>query len=147
MKIKKSVAIIAAALITAGSLCSLSLPQEPEKPQNLKVLPKNIGHEELIVVMRNFNTALGVKCNFCHAPSKDDAKHLDFASDANPHKDVARDMMRMANRINKKFFKGTEPMTVTCYTCHHGNAEPASKPADSAAKQLSAPPAQPATNN
>lgn len=135
MKIKKSMALLAAAFVTAGALCSLSLPQEPEKPKNLKVLPKNISHEELIVVMRNFNNALGVKCGFCHAPSKDDPKHMDFASDENPHKGVARDMVRMTNRINKKFFKGSEPMTVTCYTCHHGNEEPQSKPADSKGPQ------------
>ncbi|MBV8255600.1 MAG: c-type cytochrome [Chitinophaga sp.] len=146
MKINKSVAIIAAALITAGSLCSLTLPPKQEKPKNLKVLPKDIGHEELIVVMRGFNTSLGVKCNFCHAPSKDDAKHLDFASDDNPHKDVARDMMRMADTINKQFFKGSQQMTVTCYTCHHGNKEPLSQPSDSAAKQISAPPPPPANN-
>ncbi|MFB6455011.1 c-type cytochrome [Chitinophaga sp. Hz27] len=139
MKLKKSVVVVAAAIIAAGSLCSLSLPQQQEKPKNLKVLPKDISHEELIVVMRNFNSALGVRCNFCHAPSKDDPKKMDFASDDNPHKEIARDMMRMTKRINKKFFKGAEPMTVTCYTCHHGNQEPASKPAEG-----QTPPAPPA---
>ncbi|MFY0254752.1 c-type cytochrome [Chitinophaga sp. 30R24] len=127
MKIRKSF-VVAAALLAAGTLCSLALPQEPEKAHNLKVLPKNISHEELISVMRGFNTALGVKCNFCHEPRKDDAKKLDFASDANPHKDVARDMLKMTSRINKKFFKGSQTMEVTCYTCHHGNEEPKTKP-------------------
>ncbi|HVI43241.1 MAG TPA: c-type cytochrome [Chitinophaga sp.] len=133
MKMKKTF-IVVAALSAAVTLCSLALPQdhEHEKAKNLKVLPKNISHDELMTVMRSFNAALGVKCNFCHAAQKDDAKKLDFASNDNPHKDVARDMMRMTKRINKKFFKNTEVMAVTCYTCHHGNEEPKSKPEEAA---------------
>jgi hypothetical protein len=127
MKISKSFVVVAA-LLAAGTLCSLALPQEPERAKNLKVLPKNISHEELITVMRGFDAALGVKCNFCHAPQKDDAKKLDFASDENPHKGTAREMMRMTKRINKKFFKNSEVMAVSCYTCHHGNEEPKTKP-------------------
>ncbi|MCW3463430.1 c-type cytochrome [Chitinophaga nivalis] len=127
MRIKNTFAV-AAAFVVAGSLCSLSLPAAKEGPANLKVLPKNIPHEELMTVMRGFNTALGVKCGFCHAQQKEDAKKLDFASDANPHKDVARDMMRMTRRINRKFFRESETMTITCYSCHHGNETPKSKP-------------------
>ena len=127
MKIRKSFVVVAA-IVAAGTLCSLALPQEPEKATNLKVLPKNIAHDDLIKVMKGFNAALGVKCNFCHEPRKDDPKKLDFASDANEHKGTARDMIRMAQRINKKFFKGSETMSVTCYTCHNGNKEPKVKP-------------------
>lgn len=127
MKIRKSILVVAA-IAAVGTLCSLTLPQEPEKAKNLKVLPKNMEHEELITVMKSFNAALGVKCNFCHEPRKDDPKKLDFASDANEHKGIARDMLRMTQRINKKFFKGSETMSVTCYTCHNGNKEPKVKP-------------------
>ncbi|CAL1516711.1 c-type cytochrome [Chitinophaga sp. MM2321] len=133
MKLKKSF-IVVSALLVAGTLCSLALPQENEKAKNLKVLPKNISHEELITVMKGFNAALGVKCNFCHAPQKDDPKKLDFPSDENPHKGVARDMIRMTKRINKKFFKGSEVMSVSCYTCHNGNEEPKTKPEVASAK-------------
>ncbi|MGN7820424.1 c-type cytochrome [Chitinophaga varians] len=133
MKMKKTF-MVAAALATAVTLCSLALPQEPEKPKNLKVLPKNISHDELIATMRSFNAALGVKCGYCHAAQKDDPKKLDFASDENQHKDIARSMMKMTHRINKKFFKGTEVMSVSCYTCHHGNEEPKTKPDEAPAK-------------
>ncbi|NIG53366.1 c-type cytochrome [Chitinophaga sp. Cy-1792] len=143
MKLKKSVVVVAAALIAAGSLCSLSLPQQPEGPKNLKVLPKDISHDQLIAVMHNFNTSLSVKCNFCHAPGKDDPKKMDFASDDNPHKDIARDMMRMTDSINTNFFKGSATMTVTCYTCHHGDKEPVSKPAEG--QTPPPPPQQPAS--
>jgi cytochrome c2 len=127
MKMKGSF-ILALALVLAATLCSLSLPEEPEKAKNLKVLPKNISHEELDNVMRGFKNALGVKCSFCHEPRKDDPKKLDFASDGNKHKEVARDMMRMTARINKKYFKGHETLSVTCYTCHRGNEEPKTLP-------------------
>jgi len=115
-------------LFIAVTLCSLSLPQDPPKAKNLKVLPKDISHEELDNVMKAFKNSLGVKCGFCHAPQKDNPQKLDFASDDNEHKDVAREMMRMTAKINKKYFKGNQPMAVTCYTCHHGNEEPKSTP-------------------
>ena len=49
-------------------------PTEEHKYKNLKVLPKNISKEDLDKVMDGFKTALGVKCSFCHAPSKDTAQ-------------------------------------------------------------------------
>ncbi len=104
-------------------------PPDPPKPKNLKVLPKDISHEDLDKVMDGFKAALGVKCNFCHAQSKDTASHhLDFASDEKPEKSTARDMMRMTKKINKKFFNykndGTAVPPVACMTCHRGSAHP-----------------------
>ncbi|RZK29591.1 MAG: c-type cytochrome, partial [Hymenobacter sp.] len=61
-------------------------------------------NDEMQLIMKGFKTALGVKCGFCHAQSKADPSKMDFASDENKHKDVARDMLRMTTRINKKFF-------------------------------------------
>lgn len=120
-------------LLISVVLCSLTFPpgdKQEQKAKNLKVLPKDISHEELENVMRGFKNALGVKCGFCHDPRKDDPKKLDFAGDENKHKAIARDMMRMTARINKKYFKesGNEALKVTCYTCHHGNKEPVSQP-------------------
>src|SRR5580658_5467104 len=80
-------------------------PPDEHKNKNLKVLPKNISHEDLDKIMDGFKAALGVKCNFCHAPFKDTTNHhLDFASDDKPEKNIARHMMRMTTKINKKFF-------------------------------------------
>ena len=59
----------------------------PQHKRNLKVLPKDISHEELEKVMDGFKAALGVKCNYCHAASKTDPKKLDFASDEKPEKE------------------------------------------------------------
>lgn len=92
--------------------------------KNLKVLPKDISDDDLKAVMREFNAALGVKCSHCHAPGADGK--LDFASDAKPVKNVARDMMRMTKGINKKYFGEKDPQnfTVNCMTCHSGNSDP-----------------------
>ena len=110
---------------------SLSFKDEP-KFKNLKVLSKNITNDELEIVMKEFKTALGVKCNFCHAPSKTDPKKMDFASDENKHKDVARDMMRMSMKINKKYFKENQNKdsiaSISCFTCHRGDKEPKGAP-------------------
>ncbi len=97
---------------------------------NLKVLPKNIDHEELVKIMKGFNVSLGVKCNFCHVPSKTDPKKLDFRSDEKPEKDITRSMMKMTAKINKKYFKQSEggtPLAITCITCHNGKEHPESK--------------------
>jgi hypothetical protein len=106
-------------------------PNEDPGPKNLKVLPKNISKDDLDKVMDGFKAALGVKCNFCHAASKDSSSNkLDFASDDKPEKNVARHMMRMTAKINKKFFsfnkdeKGESKQTVFCITCHRGNPHP-----------------------
>jgi cytochrome c553 len=115
-------------VILVVAFCSLSFKEEP-RFKNLKVLNKKITNEELEIVMKEFKTALGVKCSFCHAPSKTDPKKMDFASDENKHKDIARGMLRMTMKINKKYFKEPKDSVamVSCYTCHNGQKEP--KPA------------------
>lgn len=135
---------IAATLIVVGIVAfgSLSFSQAPqphkEKHKNLKILPKNIDDATLIAVMHNFEHALNYRCGDCHARSADDPKKLDFASDANPHKDVARHMMKMMMKINKKYFKVkggnfasnyvNAKYDITCYTCHHGSEHPLTFP-------------------
>jgi hypothetical protein len=96
-------------------------------PTNLKVLPKDTTGPQVIAIMRNFEGDLGVECSYCHA--KDPASgRLNFASDANPMKDRARVMMKMANAINTEYLTqltDPPPMNpVTCGTCHRGMAKP-----------------------
>jgi hypothetical protein len=96
------------------------------KPKNLKVLPKDITHDELIELMKGFNQSLGVKCVFCHVNIGD---KWDFASDEKKEKSIARKMFKMAHAINKKYFGVTSKLygTVTCMTCHQGGTEPKGK--------------------
>lgn len=110
-------------------ILSAFMPPPEQKAKNLKVLPKDISKEALDEVMDGFKAALGVKCNFCHAPQADNPKKLDFASDAKPEKEMARNMMRMTAKINKKYFHNKEEalLVVSCVTCHNGHEHPLSK--------------------
>jgi len=120
--------------LTAAVLLAVAFTAPPaEEPgfKNLKVLPKNISHENLEKIMHGFNFALGVHCDFCHAHSKDpNERHPDFASDEKKEKNRAREMMKMTLTINKKFFEdknaaiGDSTLSVSCYTCHHGSEHP-----------------------
>jgi hypothetical protein len=110
-------------------------PQDDKPKRNLKILPKDISHDDLDKIMDSWKVALGVKCSFCHAPSKDStSRHLDFASDAKPEKEIARHMFRMTAKINKKYFsfnkddQGAVIPAVSCLTCHRGNPHPETKP-------------------
>ena len=127
-KKKTTVLFMLVILVLAGIAAS-----KPPKPtfKNLKVLPKNISHDDLDKVMDEWKAALGVRCNFCHSPRKDDPKKMDFASDDKPEKEMARDMYRMTARINKKYFHYKQGDTtavapVGCMTCHHGKEHPES---------------------
>ena len=101
-----------------------------QKDRNLKVLPKDISDTKLDSIMKTYNVALGVKCDFCHVPIKNIPDSLDYVSDAEPMKEEARKMMRMVIDINKKNFhynKNEQPEylnTVTCKTCHRGEPFP-----------------------
>jgi len=124
---KKSLVLIAIVSLMFLGIAASRPPADTHK--NLKVLPKNISHDDLDKVMDEWKEALGVKCNFCHAAQKENPRKLDFASDEKPEKNVAREMYRMTGRINKKFFdykktaENPDP-PVGCMTCHHGKPHP-----------------------
>ncbi len=125
----KSVTIVtlSACLAVAAIAQKQSDRKEEPRPKNLTVLSKNISHDSLINIMKEYSVSLGVRCGFCHAKSSD-GEHLNFASDDNGKKKVARYMMTMTAAINKKYFaaenKGNAVNMVSCYTCHHGHEEP-----------------------
>jgi cytochrome c2 len=125
--------------VLAGIVVLLSafMPKQQDtfKAKNLKVLPKNISKEDLDKIMDGFKVSLGVRCNYCHASMKDNPKKMDFASDDNAKKDIARDMMRMTAKINKKYFQhemkdGKGQTEISCTTCHNGKSEPVLKSDD-----------------
>ncbi len=117
-----------AAIVFAG----VTVVNGPVQERNLKVLPKDISDQKLDSIMHTYNIALGVKCQFCHVPKivfgyKDS---LDYASDKEPMKENARNMLRMVIDINSKNFWPDKNVpkeylhTVTCKTCHRGEAFP-----------------------
>jgi hypothetical protein len=112
--------------------------EEEEKPQNLKVLSKKMSQDDLHAIMRTYSKSLGVRCNHCHAQSKDDPKHLDFASDEKPTKATARKMIRMTADINKKYISKIDEgrlEQIACVTCHMGHLKPTIS-VDSLAKKV-----------
>ena len=51
--------------------------------------------------MRGFSRALGVRCQYCHVGEEGQPlSEFDFASDDNPNKDRAREMLRMLGTVN-----------------------------------------------
>jgi hypothetical protein len=112
--------------ITASAM----LASRPVRDRNLKVLPQDISEQKLDSIMHSYNTALGVECKFCHVPFMGFKDSFDFASDKEPMKENARNMMRMMIEVNKNYFwfdKNQRPeylRTVACITCHRGEELP-----------------------
>lgn len=104
-------------------------PQPP--PKNLQVLPATMSRQEVVNVMRGFTQALGVRCPYCHVGEEGAPLNtFDFASDDKPTKATARLMIKMSRDLNTNYLAavGTKPAgeaRVTCYTCHRGEAKPA----------------------
>lgn len=100
---------------------------------NLKVLPKDISHDNLMAIMHSYEKSLGYTCGDCHSKSKVNPEKLNFASYDNPKKQVALDMMKMVKKLNKKEFAVKGDFThnylycryyVSCVTCHQGKETP-----------------------
>jgi hypothetical protein len=104
----------------ASSALQAVFAQQPAT--NLKVLAADT---EMLFVMQSFGQALGVQCTYCHVQG-------DFASDANPKKEIARRMIRMVRQIDLGFQSSTGVFPagyheVDCMTCHRGRTKPETK--------------------
>ncbi len=120
------ISLLSAAIVVFAA----ATPHRQDEFKNLQVLPKNISAKELDKIMEGFNEGLGVSCGYCHSKNPD-TKDFEFDKDAKSEKLMARSMMLLTNDINKKYFPNTSGVSaVTCYTCHHGNAMPATDTAD-----------------
>lgn len=117
MRLLLAVALLAPVAMVAQDQAPPAEHHEHPAPKNLKLLDA----KDLMPTMRFFRESLGVKCSFCHVEG-------DFASDENPHKNVARKMIELARDINSKFPDGGAEQHVTCYTCHRGSEHPATQP-------------------
>jgi len=130
-------------LIASAGLFGLSVASAQTTPpaqapfavppfKNLKVFPQTISRAELIQNMKAFTSALGVRCTYCHVGTEGQPlSTYDFASDKIDHKDIARGMLRMADRLNDEqlpAITGLPDAKVTCFTCHRGSTKPATEP-------------------
>lgn len=101
----------------------------PDSLINTKVIPHSTPVIEVVGTMRNFTSALGVRCQFCHVGREGQPlEQFDFASDQKRNKLVARQMMRMVAEVNRRLDtipeRGQPPVTATCMTCHRGVSRP-----------------------
>ncbi len=101
----------------------------PDSLVNTAVIPRSTPVVQVIGMMRNFTSFLGVRCSYCHEGSEgQDLTRYDFASDTKRPKVVARQMMRMVDEINRRLDtlpeRAPQGLRVTCGTCHRGVARP-----------------------
>ena len=105
--------------------------------KNVQVLPFKTEKEITRYMKKQVAKSLGVKCAFCH-----DIK--DKSKDDNPHKLVAREMMKMLAEVNENMTSITElaqksglenwekTPIVECWSCHRGQTIPEySRPSNS----------------
>jgi hypothetical protein len=118
--------VIAGLLVLAGA--SRLSAQIPTTFVNLQVMAPDTPQPELVAMMRGFALGLGVRCNYCHVGENPTTfEGYDFAADTKPVKQTARGMMRMVREINTRLLPAARPgatVTVTCTTCHRGQAVP-----------------------
>lgn len=121
--------LVAALLVAAGPANA----QIPQRFENLQVLPKETRRDSLIAVMRDFASALGVRCVHCHVGEDNPGLvGIDFKADERAPKRVAREMMRMVATVNDDLLaripmstaSSTSGARVTCVTCHRGMPRP-----------------------
>lgn len=93
---------------------------------------KDTPADQLNASMQFISASLGVDCAFCHVEGKPEA-------DDKGAKKTARSMIAMQMAINKDNFGGRPQ--VTCYSCHHGVAQPVGVPPVQTADAAPRPPA------
>jgi tetratricopeptide (TPR) repeat protein len=75
--------------------------------------------------MQAIDRALGVRCDYCHAPRSADTSQTSPAPQPEPKKAIALAMMAMTRDLNSKIQEATgkfpaEAARVDCVTCHRG---------------------------
>jgi len=132
-RVSSAVAAVGITVFLAAGAAAQTPPapaQPPPPLTNLQVYPKDIPRPQLIATMQGFVAALGVQasggCGYCHVGT---APQFDFASEANPKKNVARKMILMSRDITAKLPEVTgkpaaEVTSLRCATCHRGVAVP-----------------------
>ena len=122
--------LLGVALFMAPKLMAQSAGKfPPDSLVNLRVIPRDLPVLEVIGMMRNYATWLGVRCQYCHVGQEGmPLGQFDFPSDDKRTKLVARQMMRMVGEINQRLDtlpgRGANGLHVTCGTCHRGVSRP-----------------------
>jgi hypothetical protein len=131
---KKTIVSAAICLFIGTGIAASHAPPEKTEWKNLKIIPKNTDEDQMERIMHKISHDLGVTCSHCHPDTKPGITpiRVDFVTDEMPEKEIARDMMRMTDRLNKKYFGykndyGFESLSkslITCNSCHRGLPKP-----------------------
>lgn len=118
----------ASSVILSAAAEDLAAEGRGALPLNLQVLPKDLAPRSLGQLMKRYEKDLGVSCSYCHVENRDTGK-LDYVSDENPKKQIARIMIAMLDDINDRHLAqlGADARYaagVTCGSCHQGRANP-----------------------
>lgn len=115
-------------------ITGIAFTSKPGEANNLKIIPKNTDGDQLERIMHKMTHDLGVTCSYCHPDTKPGIfpVRVDFETDSKPEKLIARKMMRMTDKLNKKYFGYTNDYSfrslnqsvLTCNTCHRGLPKP-----------------------
>jgi len=106
--------------------------QIPDEFTNLKLLDPEIEKRQLVSIMKDWASGLGVRCTHCHV-GPDNLQGMDFATDEKATKRTARKMLLMSRAINRELLVGLpvveeserkRAQVVSCYTCHRGLSTP-----------------------
>src|SRR5262245_8403046 len=93
------------------------------REKNVKLLG-DLSTSQFIPVMNFFAASMGRRCNFCHVNNQG---QWDYASDAKPEKNTAREMIKLVMDTNNRLTQlKLDP--ISCYTCHRGRNSPQSVP-------------------
>ena len=124
----RAVAVGVALLVASAPLAAQAGKFPPDSLVNVKVIPKGTSLIQVVGQMRNFAIGLGVRCVFCHVGEDGPLDKVDFISDQKRTKLIARQMMAMAQEINRRLDslpqRGAPPIQVGCATCHRGISRP-----------------------
>ncbi len=91
------------------------------REKNVKLLG-DLPVSQFIPVMNYFAVSMGRRCNYCHVNNNG---QWDYASDAKPEKNTAREMIKLVFDTNKNL-QGLKLDPIACYTCHRGRNSPQS---------------------
>lgn len=124
--------LMAAVLGIVGSAIAAgpAAAQIPDEFQNLQVLPEDISRDSLVLLMRSFSFATGLRCEDCHVMGENGSfRGAEFDMDDKLAKRQARLMLEMVNRLNDEILpelpeRDSPPLRVECKTCHRGIRKP-----------------------
>jgi hypothetical protein len=91
------------------------------REKNVKLLG-DVPVSQFIPIMNYFAVSMGRRCNYCHVNNNG---VWDYASDAKPEKNNAREMIKLVLDTNNRL-QGLKLDPIACFTCHRGRNSPQS---------------------